>query len=124
VILITHDLGVVAELADRVIIMYAGRKVEEAGVEEIFADPRHPYTRGLLAARPTLGPADATRRRRLVEIPGMPPQAGAGAAGRGCAFAERCPVVLPCCLEAAPALRSDETGHAVACHRIAAQASA
>jgi peptide/nickel transport system ATP-binding protein len=121
VILITHDLGVVAELADRVVIMYAGRKVEEAGVEEIFADPWHPYTRGLLAARPTLGAADGARRR-LAEIPGTTPQAGA--AGRGCAFAERCPVVLPCCIDAAPALRSDETGHAVACHRFAAQASA
>ncbi len=120
VMLITHDLGVVAELADRVIIMYAGRKIEEAGVEQLFADPRHPYTRGLLAARPTLA-ADGARRR-LVEIPGTAPQAGA--AGGGCAFAERCPVVLPCCLDAAPALRFDETGHAVACHRSAAPASA
>ena len=77
--MITHDLGVVAEMAQRVVVMYAGRKVEEAPVEELFARPRHPYTRGLLGSMPHLG--DSVRGeggKRLVEIPGY----GAVAEGR------------------------------------------
>jgi len=70
IVLITHDLGVVADIADRVVVMYAGRKVEEAPVEELFAHPLHPYTVGLMAAIPTPGAGD---RRRLQEIPGMVP---------------------------------------------------
>jgi peptide/nickel transport system ATP-binding protein len=116
VILITHDLGVVAELADRVIIMYAGRKVEEAGVEQIFSNPVHPYTRGLLAARPVLDAAAGERPARLAEIPGAAPFGGAGACG--CAFAPRCPAVLPICHEARPKLVPLGQGHLAACHRL------
>jgi peptide/nickel transport system ATP-binding protein len=116
VILITHDLGVVAELADRVIVMYAGRKVEEAGVEELFSNPRHPYTRGLLAARPGLHSAHGERPQRLEEIPGTAHQGGAPS--RGCAFAPRCSVVQPTCLEIRPSLEAAARGHFVACHRL------
>jgi len=116
VILITHDLGVVAELADRVIVMYAGRKVEEAGVREIFANPRHPYTRRLLAAVPRLDAARGSQGRgRLVEIPGSVPNPRDPIVG--CAFAPRCDVVEPACRETAPALEAGAPGHVVACHR-------
>ena len=73
IILITHDLGVVAEIAHRVVVMYAGRKVEEASIEELFAAPRHPYTRGLLGSMPHLGDSVNETGKRLVEIPGMVP---------------------------------------------------
>jgi peptide/nickel transport system ATP-binding protein len=116
VLLITHDLGVVAELADRVIIMYAGRKVEEAGVETIFARPRHPYTRGLLAARPRLGVSGETGQTRLVEIPGSPPRPGADLPG--CAFRERCPAAIAICGQARPPLVRVSDGHIAACHRL------
>jgi oligopeptide/dipeptide ABC transporter ATP-binding protein len=84
VLLITHDLGVVAEVCDRVVVMYAGQVVETGSVEEIFADPRHPYTRGLLDALPSLDRPD----RRLVAIPGTVP--GVGEWSVGCRFQERC----------------------------------
>jgi len=116
VLLITHDLGVVAELADRVIIMYAGRKVEEAEVETIFARPRHPYTRGLLAARPRLGVSSESVPSRLVEIPGSPPPAGADPPG--CAFLKRCPVAITVCSQARPPLVRVADGHVAACHRL------
>jgi peptide/nickel transport system ATP-binding protein len=116
VILITHDLGVVAELADRVIVMYAGRVVEEAKVADLFANPRHPYTRGLLAAMPRLGSSlGGCGRGRLVEIPGVVPSLKEPIVG--CAFAPRCAVVEPCCQERAPALECGAPDHAVACHR-------
>jgi peptide/nickel transport system ATP-binding protein len=86
VLLITHDLGVVAEVCDRVVVMYAGQVVETGSVEEIFADPRHPYTRGLLDALPSLDRPD----RRLVAIPGTVP--GVGEWSAGCRFQERCPL--------------------------------
>src|SRR5580693_9462738 len=73
IMLITHDLGVVAEMAERVIVMYAGRKVEEAPVDKLFAAPRHPYTRGLLGAVPKLGSSLAGSETRLAEIPGVVP---------------------------------------------------
>jgi peptide/nickel transport system ATP-binding protein len=114
VLLITHDLGVVAELADRVVVLYAGRAVEEADVADIFERPAHPYTRGLLGARATVGHAQRGARRRLAEIPGTAPQAGV--IGRGCAFAPRCPCVQPRCLEVRPELRSNGEGRLVACH--------
>ena len=114
VILITHDLGVVAELADRVVIMYAGCKVEEASVSAIFSDPRHPYTRGLLAAMPRIAEPGEASLDRLTEIPGTAPSAGS--VKSGCAFAPRCPVALPICAEVEPALATDGDGHAVACH--------
>ena len=92
IILITHDLGVVAEMAQRVVVMYAGRKVEEASVEALFAAPRHPYTRGLLGSMPHLGQSlsddEDAPRQRLVEIPGMVPSLKD--ATPGCLFAPRC----------------------------------
>src|SRR5205823_14487182 len=89
IILITHDLGVVAEMAHRVVVMYAGRKVEEAVVEELFARPRHPYTRGLLGSMPHLGESIDDSGKRLVEIPGVVPSLKEPTPG--CLFAPRCP---------------------------------
>jgi len=113
VILITHDLGVVAETADRVIVMYAGRKVEEAPVAEIFANPVHPYTRGLLASVPRLGTLDgAARAARLTEIPGMVP--ALTQLPRGCSFAPRCTLASAACGRP-PAYEEVGNGHFAAC---------
>jgi oligopeptide/dipeptide ABC transporter ATP-binding protein len=95
-LLITHDLGVVAEMADRVAVMYAGRIVEEAPVAELFRNPRHPYTRGLLASMPA-----GTPGTRLQAIPGTVPPLGQ--LPRGCAFAPRCPDRFAPCDAGAPA---------------------
>jgi peptide/nickel transport system ATP-binding protein len=114
IILITHDLGVVAEMAQRVVVMYAGRKVEEAPVGELFARPRHPYTRGLLGSMPHLG--DSVREgggRRLLEIPGMVPSLKGEKPG--CLFAPRCPNAIERCLQEVPALASHGPGHWAAC---------
>ncbi|HEU0223557.1 MAG TPA: ABC transporter ATP-binding protein [Paracoccaceae bacterium] len=117
IILITHDLGVVAEMADRVIVMYAGRKVEEAGVRELFARPQHPYTRGLLGAVPKLGSSLAEGAPgRLAEIPGLVPSLRERA--QGCAFAARCPTATAICHRVAPPIETKRPGHAVACHRV------
>ncbi len=114
--LITHDLGVVAEMAERVVVMYAGRKVEEATVGEIFAHPLHPYTQrpagrgaeaGLVAARR----AGATR---LAEIPGLVPSLRQRIVG--CAFAGRCPLATDLCRQVAPAIEMKAAGHLAACH--------
>ncbi len=115
VILITHDLGVIAETAQRVVVMYAGRKVEEAAVADLFAAPRHPYTRGLIAAVPRLGSSLAGGRRRLAEIPGMVPSLRETPAG--CAFAPRCGFVSDRCRTQSPALDGAGRGHLVACWR-------
>jgi peptide/nickel transport system ATP-binding protein len=115
IMLITHDLGVVAEMAERVVVMYAGRKVEEAGVREIFANPQHPYTRGLLGAVPKLGSSlVAGGRGKLAEIPGLVPSLRKPIVG--CAFAGRCPRVTELCNEVAPAVEPKAPGHLVACH--------
>jgi len=117
VILITHDLGVVAETADRVLVMYAGSKVEEADVAELFARPLHPYTRGLLASVPRLAlgeDADTEAETRLAEIQGMVPPLSD--LPPGCAFAPRCPLADATCQTIAPALREIRPRHAVACH--------
>jgi peptide/nickel transport system ATP-binding protein len=116
IILITHDLGVVAEMAQRVIVMYAGRKVEDASVEGIFLNPSHPYTRGLLGAVPELGSsgAEAQIHRRLTEIPGAVPSLIAPLAG--CSFASRCPMARDVCQRVAPALREVSANHSAACH--------
>ena len=112
IVLITHDLGVIAGIADRVAVMYAGRIVETGAVREIFADPQHPYTRGLLACTPRLDdPATAT----LPTIVGQPPNLQR--LPPGCAFAPRCTFALPACLEARPPLRSSGPGRAKACIR-------
>ena len=115
IMLITHDLGVVAETAERVVVMYAGRKVEEAPVAALFARPAHPYTLGLLGAVPRLGAgAEGTARTRLAEIPGLVPSLRARIAG--CPFAPRCARADDHCRAEAPALRTLAPGHAVACH--------
>jgi peptide/nickel transport system ATP-binding protein len=115
IMLITHDLGVVAEMAQRVVVMYAGRKVEEASVNEIFARPMHPYTRGLLGAVPKLGSSlDAGARPRLAEIAGLVPSLRKPIVG--CAFAGRCPMVTDFCRRVAPAIEAKAAGHSVACH--------
>jgi peptide/nickel transport system ATP-binding protein len=114
-ILITHDLGVVAETADRVIVMYAGRKVEEATVDELFAQPLHPYTRGLMHSIPRL----ALMRRetapagRLQEIPGTVPALSALPAG--CAFAPRCAFASDICRREYPRYEEKRAGHWAAC---------
>ena len=116
VILITHDLGVVAETARRVIVMYAGRKVEEAEVGELFATPLHPYTAGLLASIPRLDLMRGEVARstdRLQEIPGIVPPLFALPAG--CAFAPRCPKADDLCRRERPAYEQKRTGHWAAC---------
>jgi peptide/nickel transport system ATP-binding protein len=114
VILITHDLGVVAETAQRVIVMYAGRKVEECDVDGLFAEPLHPYTNGLLASVPRLaimsGEADT---ERLAEIPGIVPALNDLPAG--CAFAPRCPFADGQCHAAYPPYEEKRPGHWAAC---------
>ena len=110
-VLISHDLGVVAENVDRVAVMYAGRLVEEAPGADLFGAARHPYTQGLLAALPTLtGP-----RRRLAAIPGTVPEPGSMPAG--CRFAPRCPVAETRCVTVPPPSRIVGFRHAAACHR-------
>ena len=110
-VIISHDLGVVAELADRVTVMYAGRAVETATVEDIFDRPAHPYTRGLLNALPDIsGP-----RRRLVAIPGQVPEPSA--LPDGCAFGPRCTARLPACTAAVPRMERIGRDHAAACIR-------
>jgi peptide/nickel transport system ATP-binding protein len=116
-ILITHDLGVVAQTAQRVIVMYAGKKVEEADVETLFANPRHPYTRGLMASIPTVPLPGAKTDVRLVEIPGMVPSLTN--LPNGCAFAPRCGLALPRCRGEFPPLQDWGAGHLAACWRAA-----
>jgi peptide/nickel transport system ATP-binding protein/oligopeptide transport system ATP-binding protein len=112
VLLITHDFGVVAEVADRVGVMYAGRLVEEAGVRDLFADPKHPYTRALLRAMPDDG--DDGRGKRLRALPGSAPDPVAPPSG--CRFHPRCPdVFAPCASTEPEELRLAGSRH-VACH--------
>ena len=114
IILITHDLGVVAEMAQRVVVMYAGRKVEEAPVGDLFRRPQHPYTLGLLASVPRLG---ATLGRaeppRLAEIPGTVPSLRDPIVG--CAFAPRCAYATERCSREAPPLEAKTAAHLAAC---------
>ena len=114
IMLITHDLGVVAEVAEHVIVMYAGRKVEEAPVRELFRRPKHPYTRGLLGAVPKLGSSLSGEVGRLAEIPGIVPNLKHRLAG--CVFAERCVLATDLCRSLAPALELKAPGHIAACH--------
>jgi peptide/nickel transport system ATP-binding protein len=116
-ILITHDLGVVAQTAQRVIVMYAGKKVEEAEVEALFAQPRHPYTRGLMASIPAVPSLGTKADARLVEIPGMVPSLTN--LPKGCAFAPRCPLAIARCKEEYPPLENWGAGHLAACWRAA-----
>jgi peptide/nickel transport system ATP-binding protein len=114
ILLITHDLGVVAEVAERVIVMYAGRKVEEAPVKELFRTPRHPYTQGLLGAVPKLGSSLTGTITRLAEIPGLVPSLTRRI--EGCVFASRCALATDLCRQVAPALETKAQRHLAACH--------
>ncbi len=114
IVLITHDLGVVAEVAERVVVMYAGRKVEEAAVGPLFRNPRHPYTQGLLGAVPKLGSSLTGTETKLSEIPGLVPSLKQRI--EGCVFASRCPLATDLCRQAAPALEEKAPGHIAACH--------
>ena len=114
IVLITHDLGVVAEVAERVMVMYAGRKVEEAPVADLFRAPLHPYTRGLIGAVPKLGASLDGSSTRLAEIPGLVPSLKRRITG--CIFASRCGSATEVCRRVAPALEVKAPGHSVACH--------
>jgi oligopeptide transport system ATP-binding protein len=110
VMMITHDLGVVAGMCDRVQVMYAGHLVEQASVEQLYADPRHPYTRGLIRSGPRL---DEARKERLEPIPGLPPDLVN--VPPGCPFYPRCSFHMPVCLEQRPLLRPVDGAHTAAC---------
>jgi peptide/nickel transport system ATP-binding protein len=116
ILLITHNLGLVAQFADRVMVMYAGGKIEEAATDALFAEPRHPYTRGLMAATPQPG-----KRREngklLQEIPGLVPSIHD--LPFGCSFAPRCDLVIDACRMSEPPMVKASTGGMVACVRAA-----
>jgi peptide/nickel transport system ATP-binding protein len=112
VMLITHAMGVVAEVAQRVVVMYAGKVVEEAPVEALFATPRHPYTRGLIRSIPRIDLA-AVHKTRLEAIPGTVPRLIEPAPG--CRFAGRCRHAVDACATQTPPLREVAPGHRVAC---------
>jgi len=109
-VLVTHDLGVVAGVADRIVVMYAGRVVEEAGADRLFAQSGHPYTRGLLASVPRFEGGGG----ELVAIPGSPPDPAR--IPQGCAFHPRCPLAEELCRTTVPELRVLGEGHRAACH--------
>ena len=115
IVLITHDMGVVAENADRVVVMYAGRKVEEADATRLFDHPGHPYTRGLLGSIPHLDTAarSGARRPRLNEIKGMVPSLFR--LPQGCTFAPRCGLASDQCRQVVPPLEEQRPGHWIAC---------
>jgi peptide/nickel transport system ATP-binding protein len=114
IILITHDLGIVAEVAERVMVMYAGRKVEEAPVRELYRSPRHPYTQGLFGAVPKLGSSLSGEHTKLAEIPGVVPSLKQRIPG--CVFASRCSIATDLCRQSAPALEIKAPAHFAACH--------
>jgi peptide/nickel transport system ATP-binding protein len=111
IIMITHDLGVVAEVCDEVAVMYAGEIVERAPVDELFASPQHPYTVGLLGSIPRLD----RRSDHLATIEGMVPNMTKPPGG--CRFADRCPFVIESCTKTSPALAEVSPGHASRCIR-------
>jgi peptide/nickel transport system ATP-binding protein len=113
VMLITHDMGVIAETAQRVVVMYAAKVAEEAPVGELFKEPLHPYTQGLLRSIPRIDLA-ATERRRLETIAGTVPTLR-GEIAPGCRFAPRCPFVKSVCTEKDPVLKEVKPGHKVSC---------
>jgi peptide/nickel transport system ATP-binding protein len=111
IVIITHDLGVVAEFADEIVVMYAGKVVERAPTPALFAEPRHPYTRGLLQSVPSFG--DNARQRRLPTIPGVVPDLAH--LPRGCRYQDRCGDVVEACRQAEPPLTQLDGARAVAC---------
>jgi oligopeptide/dipeptide ABC transporter ATP-binding protein len=110
ILFITHDLGVIAEIADRVAVMYAGRIVEEADVNALFKDPLHPYTQGLLASLPKLSELD----KEIQQLPGSVPDAINPPSG--CSFHPRCKFVMDRCRTEQPELKEVKSGHKVACY--------
>ncbi len=110
ILLITHDLGVVAEICDKVLVMYAGQIVEQSTVEQIFNSPKHPYTIGLLESLPQM----SAHRARLISIPGQPPDLGKLTGG--CPFASRCTKVMDVCLTNEPGATEVAPGQFVRCH--------
>ncbi|MFW6198138.1 MAG: ABC transporter ATP-binding protein, partial [Myxococcota bacterium] len=119
IVLITHDLGVVAEFVDEIVVMYAGTVVERAKTSELFREPKHPYTRGLLESVPSF--EDNAGKRRLATIAGVVPDLRE--LPRGCRFQGRCPDVVDACREAEPPLTALEGGRTVACFVATGQAS-
>ena len=113
VMLITHDMGVIAETAQRVVVMYAAKVAEEAPVASLFKEPLHPYTQGLLRSIPRID-LSATERRRLETIPGTVPTLR-GEIAPGCRFAPRCPFVKSVCTEKDPVIKEVKPGHKVSC---------
>ena len=113
IIMITHDLGVIAEMAHKVVVMYAGKVVEQAPVERIFASPNHPYTQGLLQSLPRVDKDASGAKQRLQEIPGIVPSLLN--LPTGCKFASRCPSVMPQCKEQEPPLEQVAGDHYSAC---------
>jgi peptide/nickel transport system ATP-binding protein/oligopeptide transport system ATP-binding protein len=111
--MITHDLGVIAEMADRIVVMYAGRVVEEASTAELFQQTLHPYTIGLLESIPILGSRTAGEYKRLNEIKGMVPSLVD--LPKGCKFCDRCSRVMAVCREREPELTDVSSGHKVRC---------
>ena len=113
IILISHDMGVIAEMADRVMVMYAGRIVEEASTDEILESPKHPYTQGLIACVPHLDEEPPLERAALTEIPGVVP--ALTELGSGCSYAPRCAHAADRCRRAAPQPLEVGEEHRVAC---------
>jgi oligopeptide/dipeptide ABC transporter ATP-binding protein len=114
IMMITHDLGVIAEIAKRVVVMYAGKVVEEGSTQAIFEDPKHPYTRGLLKSIPKLGERASRGRQRLQEIAGIVPSLYDLPAG--CRFVPRCPHVMEICRQEVPELIDLGDQHSVRCY--------
>ena len=121
IVLITHDLGVVAEMAQRVIVMYAGKKAEEAPVKSLFRRPLHPYTKGLLGSMPRLGSSLSDDRQRLAEIAGTVPSLREPIPG--CAFADRCFAATDICRREPPPFEEKAPGHFAACFHADRQAA-
>ena len=113
IILITHDMGAIAEMTERVVVMYAGRKVEDGPVDEILAAPRHPYTSGLIACVPHISLDPTSERPLLAEIPGIVPSMTQ--IGKGCPFAPRCAQAMDKCRQDMPPRRRVSARHSVAC---------
>jgi len=110
IMFITHDLGVIAHMADDVVVMYLGRIVESASVKNIFYDPKHPYTKGLINSIPSLV---ATKEKQLIPIEGSVPELLD--VGQGCGFESRCPHSMDICMKKNPPLVDATPGHRVAC---------
>jgi peptide/nickel transport system ATP-binding protein len=119
IVMITHDMGAVAEMADRVMVMYAGRVIEHGSTEQVLSQPGHPYTQGLIACLPKLGSSLLDDRAELTEISGVVPSIWE--LGQGCAFRERCTRALPRCAQEQPGMTELRAGHGVACWLVAEQ---